>query len=110
MLAAARDVWGVFFLEKELGKLREQYLALALEGKPPSPEFWKKGEESIVGQQQSLFYTPELRKIVKPATASINDAEDFTNRTQRLAEQAVFMMHRILIEIPFVGQAEFQER
>jgi hypothetical protein len=57
MLAVARDTWALFFLEQQLGKLRERYLNQALAGKPPGPEFWHEGEEAIVRELRESFYT-----------------------------------------------------
>ena len=110
MLATARDVYALFFLERQLGILREEYLTRAIDGTPPPPEFWEREEGRVLEELRRLFYSREARLLVKPAVADkVSDSEDFANRTQRLLEFALLMTHRKLLAIPFVGQMESAE-
>jgi hypothetical protein len=95
MLTIARDVWAAFFLEKELASLRERFMAQTLEGSPPNSGFWTIGEQKIVAEQRSSFYSKEARV-------------DFESRTQKLMEHAIWMTHHRLVELPFVGQEEYR--
>jgi hypothetical protein len=110
MLAMARDVYAQFFLERQLGRLREAFLEQAIAGSPTPADYWKNGEERIVGEMRETFYCRGVRGFVKPDTADqVSDTEDFDGRTQRLMEHALLQTHRLLRDIPFLGQSEFRE-
>jgi hypothetical protein len=108
MLAEARDICAIFFLEHELGILREKYLEDALADTPQGPDYWQTAEAAILRRRDG-FYTQEVRHLVKANCAKISDGEDLAGRTQKLAEHAVFFTHRKLIQIPYVGQPEYME-
>jgi hypothetical protein len=109
MLAEARDILATMFLEKQLGMLREELLARALEGRPADAEFQEKAERAIIEEFKRRFYNQEVRQLVKP-WAKAGDEEDFEKRTQKLGEHATWMTHRKLVAIPFVGQPEQRGR
>lgn len=109
MLAEGRDVMAVLFLEDRLSSLREACLERALDGDPPDRAFLRRGEREIVEELQRRFYNRELREIVKPEEASISDDEDFDERTQTLAERALFESHRRLARIPYHGHPDYLE-
>ena len=110
MLIEARDICAVFFLETRLGILRERYLSAVIEGKPTGSDYLGAGEKAIMEEMKRKFYNPNVRALVNPSAASrISDDEDFTGRSQKLAEQAILMTHRKLAGIPFVGQPQYRE-
>ena len=45
MLAQARDVMAVLFLENQLGALRDEFLARSIEGNPPDAGEWAAREQ-----------------------------------------------------------------
>jgi hypothetical protein len=109
MLKIARDISAAFFLEKQLGILREKYLAQALTGDLPDDDFLPSGERAILADLRASFYGKETRKLVSP-TEKVSDAEDYDKRGQKLAEHALWMTHRKLTRLPFVGQPQFREQ
>jgi hypothetical protein len=110
MLTIARDVWAAFFLEKALASLRERFMAQTLEGSPPDSGFWTIGEQKIVAEQRSSFYSKEVRvHLGLSETNQRSDHEDFESRTHKLMEQAIWMTHHRLVELPFVGQEEYRD-
>ena len=110
MLTIARDVWAAFFLEKELASLRERFMAQTLEGSPPNSGFWTIGEQKIVEDQRSSFYSKEVRVYLGLSdTNQSSDHEDFESRTQKSMEHAIWMTHHRLVELPFVGQEEYRD-
>ena len=110
MFAEARDLLGVFFYEKQLGKLREEFLDQALRGTPPEPDFLKAGEDRILKDLRREYYSLAARRGVNPKEADkISDEEDFKNRTQKMGECVTLMTHRMLAGIPYHGQKEYLE-
>ena len=110
MLTIARDVCAAFFLEKELASLRERFMTQTLEGSPPNSGFWTVGEQEIVAKQRSSFYSKEVRVYLGLGdTNQRSDHEDFESRTQKLLENAIWMTHHRLVELPFVGQEEYRD-
>ena len=111
MFAEARDTMAFFFYEKQLGRLREEFLDKATKGTPPGPEFLKTGEARIMADLRREFYNRKVRLGVNPKEADkISDEEDFKNRTQKLGEYATLMTHHLLAAIPCHGQKEFLEK
>lgn len=107
MLAAARDLLATLFLEKRLAALREEYLSRALDGNTPGQEYWEQGEANIMLELKRSFYHREMHQLVEPGAAPpASEEQDFADRTQKLAEHAVLVTHRILARVPFVGQPE----
>ncbi len=110
MLAQARDVMAVLFLENQLGALRDEFLARSIEGNPSDAGEWAAREQAISDEMKRRFYNLETRNLVKPDDAeSMNDDEDFEARTQKLSEHAIFMTHHKLAAIPYVGHPEYRE-
>jgi hypothetical protein len=104
MLATARDIAAISFLEKRLGILREEFLAQAIAGADQGPEYWVEGERAVMAELKSRFYNTEARQMLEPDEAAhLSDEEDFERRTQKLAEHAILMTHHILTGIPWVG-------
>jgi len=105
MLFAARDTIAFLFLEQRLRHLREEYLALALDGKLPDDDFYSRGEQNITTKMKQRYYSRDARIMINPDKADeLTDEEDFEQRTQKLGEQAVIMTHERLKSIGFVGQ------
>jgi hypothetical protein len=81
-----------------------------IENRTPGPDYWAAGEESILKDLKSNHYGQQVRKIVRPAAnGEMSDDEDYAARTQKLLEQALWLTHRKLVKIPFVGQPEYAE-
>ena len=73
-------------------------------------ERWQAGEEAIVRDMRQSFFNRDVRRLVKHAVADqLSDADDYAQRTKKLSEQALFLTHRQLAQIPFVGQVEYRE-
>jgi len=107
MLDAAQDILAVFYLEKKLSILREDYMARTINGESLGPDFYKKGETKIETEIIQRFYNQESRHVLAPLKQpSISNAEDYEGRTQKVFENATIMSHRLLAAIPFVGEAE----
>lgn len=111
MLAAIRDVAAVLFLEDRLGLLREKFLFQAINGQPYDPDYWAAGEQAVIEQMKQDFYNRKVRLLVMPDNSEIDDDEqDFSQRTQKIAEQAILATHRKLVAIPYVGHPEYSEK
>jgi len=110
MLAAARDVWATFFLDKQLSLLREQHMRDVIENRPTHSDYWSDGERRILGELRSNFYSHQARLLVRPLEADqVTDDQDYAGRTQKLAEGAILSTHRTLTQIPFIGQPGYSE-
>ena len=110
MLAETRDILATFFLEKQLGILRERYLAESLAGDPPGDEFFATGEADIREKFRRNFYNEQIRRLFKPGdNGQTGDEEDFAGRTQLALEQAIWFTHRRLAEIPYAGHEQYRD-
>lgn len=108
LMLAMRDVYAAFYLEKQLRLLRERALTAALDGQVADADFFAREERDIVERQRQLFFTMDIRQALLSGNASgTTDADDFATRSQALLEEAIWMTHRLMVAMPFVGQAEF---
>jgi hypothetical protein len=104
MLAEARDVLAVMYMERQLGILREAYIARTLAGDVLPPDFIEKGEQEIRNAMLNRFYNERVRQSLGPEHPQGTDQEDYEARTQEVLEFVIQMTHRRLAALPFVGQ------
>lgn len=110
MLDKAREIAGVFFYERQLSLLRESYLEQATTGNAPDDSFMVEGEKKALLALKDKYYNEKVRKAVKPDEAeTLNDDEDFGNRSQTLAEKAIIQTHRQVHKIPYHGHPDYME-
>jgi hypothetical protein len=104
-LAIARDLSSVFWLDKQLSLLREDFMARTMAGNPPVSDFLDSEEARIRREQIEKFYNREKRSFARPADVDkVSDAEDYEGRTQKTMEHAIWLTHRKLHGLPFPGQ------
>jgi hypothetical protein len=104
MLAEARDVLAVMYMERQLGILREAHMARTLAGDVLLPDFIERGEQDIRNAMLNRFYNERVRQSLGPEHPQGTDQEDFEARTQEILEFVIHMTHRRLASLPFVGQ------
>lgn len=109
MLLQARDTSALIYLDRLLGKLREEFLAAALDGKVPSPGFYEAGERRALAEMRSKFFSREARAFWRPKEIDMGDDADFASRAQKTGERALAWTHRKLKSLPYVGQSDYRE-
>lgn len=103
MLAEARDILAVIRYEKLLSQARERLAEQVIAGVVIRPQDLAAAEAEAGATLKQEFFNPAARKVVRPGSAEMNDAQDFADRGQRLTEQMVLASHRALLAIPLVG-------
>ena len=110
MINIARDMLALSYFEKELGELREDYILAAKQGVLPDPDFLETRERGIFQETRARFYNREARSAWNPNQPDeVTDEQDFASRTQKIAERALFITHRKLAGIPFLGHPDYRE-
>jgi hypothetical protein len=109
MLLHGRDAFALIYLDRKLGKLREEHLAAALKGEVPGPDFWETGERRAFAEMRSKFFSRDARAFWRPREIDMQDEVDFASRKQQLGERAVAITHRQLKSLPYVGHPDHRE-
>lgn len=121
---AGRDTVAIFALDQLLSQAREEYIEQELSGQVPDQNFWPTREAAAIEEIKRRFYNPKVRQTVKPPETEVletgnessepgnepagqadseADQADFDQHGQKLTEQAIWMTHEIIKQIPFVG-------
>jgi hypothetical protein len=111
MLRDARDIAAAIAYGKELDRLRDDQLRRGLTGQPIPPEELRALEAGVVQKVRAEYFNLPARQMFMPIqdAAALNDDADFAKRQTLLMEEATLDSHRLLCEIPFVGQPGFDD-
>ncbi len=104
MIESARDVMVAIALDLRLGQLRERQMELLEAGERLPVDFWVAGQRAIRDALLARFYHEELRVALSgEGERGRSDEEAFDARESRLAEYAILLTHRRLVDMPCVG-------
>jgi hypothetical protein len=125
-IEAGRDIAAMFALDERLSHLREEYIELVLSGRNPGDDFWPEHEATIVNEIKHRFFSSSIEsgsKSSDPVEAALNSSltsskQDISNNdiyrlhgfdlhSQKLLEHAIWMIHEITKQIPYLGQKEY---
>lgn len=110
MLAEARNIAAMFYLDHELSDLRASFMQFALErGKLPPPEKWDRLEAEIVESVKVLYFNQATTNALFP-NKQMTAKEDYEKRTTKdSGEATMWYSHHLLKNLPFHGHPDFLE-
>ncbi|MBL7977066.1 MAG: hypothetical protein JNN12_01910 [Bacteroidetes Order II. Incertae sedis bacterium] len=110
MLAEARNMAALFFLDHELSDLRASFMQFALErGVLPPPDKWEKLENEVIQGVKKQYFNQEVTNALFPEK-NMTAHEDYEKRTTKdSGEATLWHSHELLKNIPFHGHPDYLE-